>query len=155
MPRPKGSKNKPKEAPLPTLSEQREAILAQKADIEDTISALERIEHGQTPGPSYNTLRKTLREGRLFAIVTARGHAPETIEKAVRVFIRYALTESDRQEMMANLRGYRRWLDKVDVFGTDAEELDYYLSMCRYSAVTNDAFKQRMARDPVYREKLA
>ena len=123
--------------------------------IEDTIAALERVEHGERPGPSYTTLKKTLREGRLFAIVTARGHAPETIEKAVRVFIRYALTEAEREEMMANLRGYRRWLDKAEKFGTDAEEIDYYLSMCRYSAVTNVSFKERMAQDPVYREKLA
>lgn len=125
--------------------------------LEDTIAALERIEHGAKPGPSYNALRKTLREGRLFAIVTARGHSPATLEKAVRIFIRYALTEEDRAEMMSNLRGYRRWIDGVGdgEFGTDAEELDYYLSMCRYSAVTYKGFKARMASDPIYREKLA
>ena len=123
--------------------------------MEDTIAALEKVEHGEKPGPSYNALKKTLREGRLFSIVTARGHSPETIEKAVRVFIRYALTEQDREEMMSNLRGYRQWLDKVETFGTDAEELDYYLSMCRYSAVTYDGFRERMANDPIYKEKLA
>ena len=125
--------------------------------LEDTIAALEKVEHGEKPGPSYNALRKTLREGRLFAIVTARGHSPETIKKAVRIFIRYALTEDDRAEMMSNLRGYRRWIDGVgdDEFGTDAEELDYYLGMCRYSAVTYDGFRERMAHDPIYREKLA
>jgi len=125
--------------------------------IEDTIAAMEKIEHGARPGPSYNALKKTLREGRLFAIVTARGHSAATIEKAVRVFIRYALTEEEREEMMGNLRGYRRWIDGVadDEFGTDAEELDYYLGMCRYSAVTNEMFKERMANDPIYREKLA
>ncbi len=123
--------------------------------LEDTIAALERIAHGEVPGPSYAAMKRTLREGRLFAIVTARGHAPETIERAVRVFIRYALTEAEREEMMANLRGYRRWLDKAETFGTDAQELDYYLSMCRYSAVTNPSFKARMAADPVYKEKLA
>ena len=125
--------------------------------IEDTVAAMEKIEHGARPGPSYNALKKTLREGRLFAIVTARGHSAATIEKAVRVFIRYALTEDEREEMMGNLRGYRRWIDGVPDggFGTDAEELDYYLGMCRYSAVTNDMFKERMANDPIYREKLA
>ena len=125
--------------------------------IEDTVAAMEKIEHGARPGPSYNALKKTLREGRLFAIVTARGHSAATIEKAVRVFIRYALTEDEREEMMGNLRGYRRWIDGVadDKFGTDAEELDYYLGMCRYSAVTNEMFKERMANDPIYREKLA
>jgi hypothetical protein len=123
--------------------------------MEDTIAALEKVEHGEKPGPSYNALKKTLREGRLFSIVTARGHSPATIEKAVRVFIRYALSEQDRQEMMSNLRGYRQWLDKVEEFGSDAEELDYYLGMCRYSAVTYDGFKARMANDPIYKEKLA
>ena len=104
----------------------------------DTLDALEKIEHGEKPGPSYNALKKTLREGRLFAIVTARGHSPKTIERAVRIFIKYALTEDDREEMMSNLRGYRQVIDGVGdgEFGTDAEELDYYLGMCRYSAVT-------------------
>ena len=125
--------------------------------IEDTIAALEKVEHGEKPGPSYMALKKTLREGRLFAIVTARGHSTETIEKAVRVFIRYALSEDEREEMMSNLRGYRQWIDGVGdgEFGTDAEELDYYLGMCRYSAVTWDGFKARMANDPIYKEKLA
>ena len=123
----------------------------------DTLDALEKVEHGEKPGPSYNALKKTLREGRLFAIVTARGHSPKTIERAVRVFIKYALTEQEREEMMSNLRGYRQWIDGVgdDEFGTDAEELDYYLGMCRYSAVTYEGFKRRMAEDPIYKEKLA
>ncbi len=125
--------------------------------IEDTIKALERVEHGEKPSPSFSTFKKTLVEGRIFAIVTARGHAPETIERAVRVFIKYALSEDEREEMMSNLRGYRQWIDGVGdgEFGTDAEELDYYLGMCRYSAVTYEGFKERMANDPIYREKLA
>jgi len=123
----------------------------------DTIDALERVEHGETPGPSYNALKKTLREGRLFAIVTARGHSPKTIERAVRIFIKYALTDREREEMMSNLRGYRQWIDGVGdgEFGTDAEELDYYLGMCRYSAVTYDGFIERLERDPIYNEKLS
>ena len=125
--------------------------------IEDTIAALEKIEHGEKPSPSFYTFKKTLTEGRIFAIVTARGHAPETIERAVRVFIKYVLTEEEREIMMSNLRGYRQWIDGVGdgEFGTDAEELDYYLGMCRYSAVTFQGFKERMERDPIYQEKLA
>ena len=125
--------------------------------IEDTIAALEKIEHGEKPSPSFYTFKKTLIEGRIFAIVTARGHAPETIERAVRVFIKYVLTEEERETMMSNLRGYRQWIDGVGdgEFGTDAEELDYYLGMCRYSAVTYAGFKERMRADPIYQEKLA
>ncbi len=123
--------------------------------LEDTMSALAKISQGGRPSPSYSTFKKTLVEGRIFAIVTARGHAPATIEKAVRLFIDNALSPLERETMMSNLRGYRRWLDKVERFGTDSEELDYYLGMCRYSAVTYDGFKARMAQDPIYKEKLA
>lgn len=121
----------------------------------DTMAALAKVAGGERPTPSFSTFRKTLVEGRLFAIVTARGHAPSTIEKAVRLFIDNALSPLERATMMSNLRGYRRWLDGVEKFGTDKEELDFYLGMCRYSAVTNAVFKQRMALDPVYSEKLA
>jgi hypothetical protein len=123
--------------------------------LEDTIAALDKIAHGEGAGPSYNAMKKTLREGRLFAIVTARGHSPETIRDAVKVFIARALTDAEREEMMSNLRGYRRWLDKTESFGTDAEELDYYLGMCRYAAVTYEGFRERMQADPIYQEKLA
>lgn len=120
----------------------------------DTIEALERIEHGEKPGPSYLALKKTLREGRLFAIVTARGHSAKTLELAVRVFIKYALTDRDREEMMSNLRGYRKHFDHVEKFGTDAEELDYYLSMCHYSGVMDSRFFERVKHDPVYLERI-
>ena len=125
--------------------------------LEDTMDALERVAHGEKPGPSYSALKKTLVEGRLFAIVTARGHSPKTLERAVRLFIKYALDEGEREEMMSSIRGYRQWIDGVGdgEFGTDAEELDYYLSMCRYSAVTYGGFAERMQADPIYQEKLA
>ena len=112
--------------------------------IEDTMTALARVSAGEKPSPSYSTFKKTLVEGRIFAIVTARGHAPETIERAVRLFIENALTPLERETMMSNLRGYRRWLDKVETFGTDEEELNYYLGMCRYSAVTYDGCDPRL-----------
>lgn len=123
--------------------------------IEDTVAALEKIEHGEKPGPSYQALKKTLREGRLFAIVTARGHSPETLERAVRVFIKYALSEQERAEMLSNIRGYRVWLDgvKEEDLGSDVEELDHYLKLCHYSAVTYPGFKARMLADPIYQER--
>jgi hypothetical protein len=123
--------------------------------LEDTMAALARVSLGEKPSPSYETFKKTLVEGRIFAIVTARGHAPETIKSAVRLFIDNALTPLERETMMSNLRGYRKWIDKAEKFGTDEEELEYYLGMCRYSAVTYDGFRKRMADDPIYREKLA
>lgn len=123
--------------------------------LKDTLFALAKICAGEKPTPSYNTFKKTLIEGRLFAIVTARGHEPETIRNAVRLFIEYGLSPLEKMTMLSNLRGYRKWLDKVEKFGSDEEEISYYLSMCRYSPVTNEGFKQTMENDPIYKEKLA
>ena len=129
--------------------------IANQAFIRDTKAALKRIASGDAPGPSFETMRKTLREGRIFAIVTARGHAPDTIREAVKLFIDSVLTPEEREEMMCSLRGYRWWLDKRTTFGTDAEELDYYLSMCRYHAVTSPDFKERLEDDEDFGARVA
>ena len=115
--------------------------------IRDTRAALARIKSGEKPGPSFETLRKTLREGRIFAIVTARGHASGTIREAVRLFIDEVLDDGERSAMMRSLRGYRWWLDRKTSFGTDEDELDYYLSMCRYHAVTHPGFSAQLKSD--------
>ncbi len=116
--------------------------------LSDTRTSLEKVMSGeQQPGPSFETLRETLREGRLFAIVTARGHESESLRKAVRLFIDVVLTARERAMMMASLRGYRACFDGVSVFGTDEEELERYLSINRYHAVTNPTFKRWMAEE--------
>lgn len=115
--------------------------------LRDTRAALDKVLSGETsPGPSFETLRETLREGRLFAIVTARGHESDSLRKAVRLFIDLVLSAPEKEEMMANLRGYRACFDGLAEFGTDEEELGYYLSLNRYHAVTNPGFRQRMAQ---------
>lgn len=111
--------------------------------LRDTREALDKVLSGETiPGPSFETLRETLVEGRLFAIVTARGHESDSLKKAVRLFVDLVLSEEERAEMMANLRGYRACFDAPAAFGTDEEELSYYLSLNRYHAVTNPGFKR-------------
>ena len=122
--------------------------------LRDTALALRRVAEGEAPGPSFETLRRTLVEGRVFAIVTARGHASSTLRRAVRLFIDTVLTRDERETMMRNLRGYRVWLDRVEEFGTDEEELDYYLSMCRFHAVTNAGFWDQMESDPDFGRRL-
>lgn len=109
--------------------------------LRDTREAIRKVVSGEElPCPSYSTFKRTLIEGRLFAIVTARGHSAQTLRYGVETFINEALSAADREEMMANLRGYRRCYDGIATFGTDAEELDYYLSLNRYHAVTSPDF---------------
>ena len=113
--------------------------------VRDTEEAIDRVMSGkEPPGPSFTTFKKTLVEGRLFAIVTARGHASATLRAGVESFIRLVLSPAERQEMLANLRGYRYCYDGVREFGTDDEEIAYYLGLNRYHAVTNPDFKAWM-----------
>ena len=144
-----------REAAFRDFQDEPDAETADSAFIRDTRAALARVAAGETPGPSFKTLRKTLREGRIFAIVTARGHASETIRNAVRIFIDVVLTPDEREEMLTNLRGYRYCFDKVECFGTDEEELDYYLSMCRYHAVTSPDFKEKLSSDSDFGARFA
>jgi len=109
--------------------------------LRDAREALTRLISGaDQPAPSFHTFRTTLVEGRLFAIVTARGHAAETLRKGVRLFVDLVLTPAEREEMLANLHGYRASFDHVTTFGTDEEELDYYLGLNHYHAVTSPEF---------------
>lgn len=111
----------------------------------DTRASLRKIKTGAiAPGPSFEKMRETLREGRIFAIVTARGHDPETLKQAARMFIDVVLTDKEREMMMSNLRGYRYYFDRIKNFGTDEEELNYYLSLNKYHAVTNPHFQEWM-----------
>lgn len=121
------------------------ADLSESKFLTDTRDSLQKVKTGAiAPGPSFEKMRETLREGRIFAIVTARGHNPETLRQAVKMFIDVVLTDEEREMMMSNLRGYRFYFDKIRKFGTDQEELDYYLSLNKYHAVTNPRFQEWM-----------
>jgi len=114
--------------------------------LQDARQAIGAVLAGRTPpAPSFNTFRNTLVEGRLFAIVTARGHASDTLRQGVRLFIDLVLSPDERQTLLANLRGYRFCYDGLTVFGTDDEEINYYLGLNRYHAVTSPTFKDWMA----------
>jgi len=95
-------------------------------------------------GPSFRQFRKALIEGRLFAIVTARGHRSETLRKGVEYFIAKVLTSEEQQEMMANLRGYRAVFEQDEIEWTDEEVMTAYLDLNRYHAVTSPDFREKM-----------
>ncbi len=115
--------------------------------LSDTADSLRRVLDGDAvAGPSFETFRQMLVEGRLFAIVTARGHASATLRKGVELFMEMILGDDERETMLANLRGYRAVFDKVTEFDSDAEEVSRYLSLCRYHAVTSPDFGKRLLK---------
>jgi len=124
------------------------ADMTENRFLRDAKAAIGRVlKNPELAAPSFKAFKRTLIEGRLFAIVTARGHSAETLKKGVRLFIDRVLSPAEREEMMASLRGYRACFDCVESFGADDEELDYYLSLNHYHAVTSPAFEARVAEE--------
>ena len=116
--------------------------------LEDTKEALAPAVAGEMViPPSFNRFRKTLIEGRLFAIVTARGHSPKAIRTVVEYFVANVLTRDEREEMLRNLRGYIHHYEKRAEGLSDADVLDYYLGLNRYHPVTSREFQHIMGDD--------
>lgn len=82
--------------------------------------------------PSFYAFKTALREARLFCIVTARGHSPETIRKGVEVFIQEAMTPEERAEMLENIQRYNRM---AGLTISDDECLSDYLDLNGYVGV--------------------
>jgi hypothetical protein len=124
------------------------------AFIRDTERAIDRVVRGERrAGPSFRIFRNVLVEGRLFAIVTARGHSPGVLRDGVLYFIRHVLSYDEMERMLANLRGYLECFEPghgVDLADPQAL-LAFYLNLNRYHAVTWPEFRRQMglvADDP-------
>ena len=111
----------------------------------DTKSVLAPIVAGKkSGGPSFEQFRSALIEGRLFAIVTARGHKSETLREGVRYFIDQVLTDGERVKMLRDLRGYRAVYANDGHGMSDDEVIEAYLDLNRFHAVTSPEFLARM-----------
>lgn len=112
-----------------------------------TRQAIDKVVNGEEPsGPSFRIFRKVLAEGRMFAIVTARGHSPEVIRQGVEYFIDAVLTPEETAQMLSNLRGYLECFEPehgVDL-NDDESVIKFYLDLNRYHAVTWPQFRRQM-----------
>lgn len=111
--------------------------------LRDTREAIDRVVSGEAlPAPSFATLKRVLTEGRLFAIVTARGHDPHVLQAGVRYFVDRIFTSAEKQAMLRNLRGYLEWLEPGHDTNSDTEVLDYYLSLNKYHGCMSPRFRE-------------
>jgi hypothetical protein len=113
--------------------------------LKDARTALDTLLKGESePPPSFETFKKSLIEGRIFAIVTARGHRSDSLKRGVRLFIDRVLTPEEHATMISNLRGYVISYDgaPANEAMSDQQILDYYLSLNKYHAVTSPQFEQ-------------
>jgi hypothetical protein len=99
----------------------------------DTIKAIKM----KSFGPSWNDFIHSLVDGRIFLIITARGHEPASIRKSVEWIIYNYLTDDQLDEMTKNLSKYH------ELFGENPDDIiEHYLNNCEYVAIMSDYFKK-------------
>ncbi len=79
------------------------------------------------PGPAWSDFLECVNGGSIFAIITARGHSPETIKNTVYNMIISDYKGLDKEEILKNLKKFRDFTDEESL--SDSEVLREYLDM--------------------------
>jgi hypothetical protein len=86
------------------------------------------------PGPSWDDFVECLNGGSIFAIITARGHNPETLKEATYNYIVTNHNGISKQECISNLKKFRNIAEEGEMDGN--EIIMEYLNMCKFHPVT-------------------
>ena len=92
-------------------------------------------------GPSFNDFIKTLINGNVFLIITARGHEPKTIRRVVEWLIYYYLTPQQREKMKINLQKFQK------LFNSKDDSIGSYLDTCEFIGIMSQYFRNRFGID--------
>jgi hypothetical protein len=117
------------------------------AFLEDTITA---IKNGDF-GPSWDKFIEYLSKGTIFSIITARGHEPNSIKKAIEWIIDNYLSENQKHELYSHCLKYayffRSDYDKYDRIPkgqfSQTPLVQDYLSNCDYYGVSAESFIEK------------
>ena len=85
-------------------------------------------------GPAFDDFREAINNGSIFAIITARGHNPNTIKQAIYNYIVSGFNGIDKDQLVKNLRKYRKFADEEDL--SDNELIKSYLDLNKYHPVS-------------------
>lgn len=85
-------------------------------------------------GPAFDDFREAINNGSIFAIITARGHNPETIKQAVYNYIVSDFKGIDKDELVKNLKKYRSFVGEEQM--DDEQLIKTYLELNRYHPVS-------------------
>jgi hypothetical protein len=86
------------------------------------------------PGPAWDDFVECINSGSIFSIITARGHNPKTIKEAVYNYIISNFNGIDKDELIKNLKKYRKFVDEEDL--SDMELIKSYLDLCKFYPVS-------------------
>ena len=87
------------------------------------------------PGPSWSDFVECLNGGSIFAIITARGHDPNTIKEACKNWLLMNYNGINGNVCFENLKKYRE-LSGEETQITKKQALDEYLNLCKFYPVT-------------------
>jgi len=97
-------------------------------------------------GPVWYKFLKTLIKGSIFAIITARGHEPDTLKEGVHYIIDHILTIDEKNEMISNLIAFQdMFIPDFDIMkNIDPEILiKAYLDKCDFVGVSSPSFEKK------------
>ena len=86
------------------------------------------------PGPAWDDFVEAINGGSVFSIVTARGHSPLVIRKAIENMIETNFKGISKKELVKNLRKFRDIAGEEDM--SNKELIDAYMDMNKYYPVT-------------------
>jgi hypothetical protein len=100
-------------------------------------------------GPAWKDFVECINGGSIFAIITARGHSPETLKEATYNLIMSNKEGINTRELAKNLNEYRKIGNKVSndtkIEALSPSELNEYLDMCVFEPVS---FNKGSASNP-------
>ena len=97
-------------------------------------------------GPVWDKFIETLINGSIFAIITARGHEPDTLRKGIQYIIDTLLTQEQKNEMVSNLIGFQdMFVQNFDVMRDISSEtlISAYLDKCDFVGVSSPSFESK------------
>ena len=81
-------------------------------------------------GPSWPDFLECINSASIFAIITARGHSPETLKQAVYNYIISNFNGINKNELVRNIKKYRDINDEQDM--DDVDLIREYLNLCKF-----------------------
>jgi hypothetical protein len=87
--------------------------------------------------PAFGAFKECLLRGRLFAIVTARGHGALVMRNAVGSFVEAILTPGERDTMLQSLRAFNSNSGRE----VTTDLVEDYLSQCHFVGVSSPEFQ--------------
>jgi hypothetical protein len=83
-------------------------------------------------GPAFDDFKEAVNNGSIFSIITARGHNPETLKKAVKIYIEENFNDISKKKVIHNLNKYRDLIPSQ----SDIDIIDEYLDLCKFYPVS-------------------